>query len=173
LKAHSSQLEAIEDEFRDSVAVLDQERAAIHEEYCHQSGCDLSDPLGGWSETEHQILVKVPPPPSLPSRSLQELKRAQTKGISRSRLTETLSSQLPSRSVDEISRREDWCKCMRSLSERRKLQTQKMETHFEEYLERAKSSLLTLRSQLREERLFLEERERHERARSLSLSGLT
>lgn len=54
-----SQLEAIDDETKDSLAQLDQEKEAIQMEYCKRTGCDMDDCYGGWTESEHQIMVKV------------------------------------------------------------------------------------------------------------------
>jgi hypothetical protein len=118
-----------------------------------RSGCDISESYGGWTESEHQTLVK-------------ELKRAQTKGLPRSKLTETLVAQLPNRSAEEISRHEDWVKCLKSVSDRKKLQLQKIGPRFEECLQCAKSHLVSLRDKLAEERQMAEERERHELARA-------
>lgn len=74
-------------------------------------------------------------------------------------------SQLPLRSAEDISRHEDWYKCLKSIQERKKLQIQQMETRFNEILEQAKQHLTVLRNKILEDRLINEERERHELAR--------
>jgi hypothetical protein len=74
-------------------------------------------------------------------------------------------AQLPGRSLDDISRHEDWVKCLKSISDRKKLQLQRMDPRFTECLQSARSHLQSLRSKIAEERLVNEERERHELAR--------
>jgi len=146
-------LYSCDDELHTTLEVIAQDRELIHSQYCNKCEVDPSKPYGSWSEEDHNIFVK-------------EIKRSQTQGLQRHKLSAALASQLPHMTHAQISSHEDWYRSMRSLQDRRRAATQAHETNREELLRQARESLQNAREKAEEEERIMRERERHEKARA-------
>ena len=93
------------------------------------------------------------------------MKRAQTQGAQRHKLSSVLASQLPHMSASDISRHETWYRALRANSDRKKLITQSYEQQREALLGELRESVDAARQRAREEAVLAEELERQERAR--------